>query len=123
MGYPRYIKARHACVCKWCGTGFEARSPFARVCEKPACIREQQREPVRRRKAKQEMRGRIKKRVQTRRAISLRGESYEKLKAYCEEYGLTMSGWLEDQAKFFLAAAAAKAASDKPIRGGGTHLL
>ena len=33
---------------------------------------------------------------QTRRSISIRGLSYQRLQDYCEQEGRTISGWLED---------------------------
>jgi len=54
-----------------------------------------------------------------RRSISIRGDSYAKLKKYCDEQGITMSGWLEDQALRVILGVDKKG----EIRGGGTHQM
>lgn len=49
---------------------------------------------------------------QTRKSISIRGDSYDKLKAYCDKHKITMSHWLEVQAEKALAEKAS--AKTKP---------
>lgn len=39
---------------------------------------------------------------QTRRSISISGESYDRLKSYCEQHGRSMSGVCEDEIRKFL---------------------
>jgi hypothetical protein len=62
------------------------------------------------------------KKKQTRKGISIRGESYRRLKEYCQKKGITMSGWLEEQAALVLGNGK-PADPENPVRGGGTHLL
>ena len=76
-------------------------------------------------------------RKQTRRAVSLRGETYDRVKSYCNAHGLTLSGFVEMRIAAFFAHHDADdrypgstLTKEKPVpakngsvRGGGVHEL
>lgn len=51
---------------------------------------------------------------QTRRSISVRGETYKRLKAFCQAEGKSMSGVIEDLVTDFLSSASTKWDGDAP---------
>lgn len=53
-------------------------------------------------------------RKQTRRSVSIRGTTYDRVRAYCESHGLSMSEFVEDRVSGFFAGTSAQTAVSRP---------